>query len=87
MKIEPQGTPSTAHPKDITPEFEAGTEPRVHRRTTVTVERETISVLVRRSVVEPVTESGGEQMASGSPDKNLPEAPPEMPNGLAGDKP
>jgi hypothetical protein len=57
MKIEPR--PATHH-EDTTAEFEAGTgtrvQPKVHRRTTVTVERETLSVLIPRSVVEPANQ-------------------------------
>jgi hypothetical protein len=51
MKIEPRRLPQaqpTAQQDDTTTEFGAGTEPRIYRRTTVTVERETVSVLLRR---------------------------------------
>ena len=67
-----------AHREHITPEFEAGTEPRVHRRTTVTVERETLSFLASRAVAEPVVtppaHPAGEEIAPGPPDEKLPEA-------------
>jgi hypothetical protein len=53
MKIVPRRTlvaEEAAHQEDTTAEFEAGTEQRGHRRMTVTVERETLSVLMRRAV-------------------------------------
>jgi hypothetical protein len=45
MEIEPR--PQAAEDEDTTAEFEAGT-PMAHRRTTVTVERETLSFIIRR---------------------------------------
>jgi hypothetical protein len=62
MKIEPRRAPlaeAAAHQDDSTPEFEAGTVPAVHRRTTVTVERETLSILMRRTRVAPADEPAG----------------------------
>jgi hypothetical protein len=62
MKIEPRRAPlaeAAAHQDDSTPEFEAGTGPTVHRRTTVTVERETLSILMRRPIVAPADELAG----------------------------
>jgi len=56
MKIEPRrSTPAkqTAQQEDTTTEFEAGAETRVHRRIQVTVERETVSFLIRQVVAEP----------------------------------
>ena len=73
--------------EDTTTEFEAGTERMAHRRTTVTVERETVSVLIQRPVAEPPAQSAGEENAPEPPDKNLPEELPEMPNYLTGGKP
>jgi hypothetical protein len=74
MKIEPRRAPlaeQAAQQEDTTSEIEAG--PRVHRRIQVTVERETLSFLVRRPMApsaEPPAdidsiptqiEAGGEQ--------------------------
>jgi hypothetical protein len=78
MKIEPRLASQAEQPapqEDTTTEFPAGTEPMAHRRTTVTVERETLSYLIRRPV-------GGaaEQPADG-------ESAPETPNELSGGKP
>lgn len=38
-----------AQQEDTTAEFEAGMEQRGHRRMTITIERETLSVLMRRA--------------------------------------
>jgi hypothetical protein len=68
MKIEPRRAPLAEVPAlqdDSTAQFEARTEPTVYRRTTVTVERETLSVLVRRTVVAPEDELAG---ADSNPD-------------------
>ncbi len=56
MKIEPRRAPPTeeaAHQDDTTGELEPGAGRTGHRRTTVTVERETLSFLVRRTVANP----------------------------------
>jgi len=52
MQNEPKRAPlgeQAAHQEDTT-ESEAGTAPVVHRRTILTVERETVSILIRRPV-------------------------------------
>ena len=70
MKIEPRRAPlaeEAAHQEDTTPEFLAGAERRAHRRTTVTVERETLSILMRRTVVPPADEPAD---ADSSPNSN-----------------
>jgi hypothetical protein len=56
MKIEPRRAPPTeeaAHQEDTTTKFEAEPKRTAHRRTTVTVERETLSFLIRRTVANP----------------------------------
>ena len=61
MKNEVRRAPSAqepAHQEDTTTEFSAGTKQRVNRRTTVTVERETVSFLVRRPVLEGAVMEG-----------------------------
>jgi len=69
MEIEP---PRQATQKeDTTAEFEAGMQPMAHRRTVVTVERETVSVLIRRPAAGP---------ANQPPDEDLPAVRNE-PNG------
>lgn len=53
MKKLPRRAPlkgEAAQQEDTTPKSDAGTEPRAHRRTTVTVERETLSVFLRPAV-------------------------------------
>jgi hypothetical protein len=95
MKIEPRRAPleeAAAHQDDSTPEFEARAGHTVHRRTTVTVERETLSILIRRPVAEPMA-NPADQLAegeivstetlSGTPDKS----PPALRNELSGGKP
>jgi len=74
MKIKPRRAPvveEASHPKDTTLEFEAGSRHRVHRQTTVTVERETVSFLIRRPVAGPETAPAA-QLADG---KRAPEMP------------
>jgi quercetin dioxygenase-like cupin family protein len=69
MNIEPRrGTPAkqTAQQEDTTTEFEAGAETRVHRRIQVTVERETVSFLIRRVVIEPSAASAEHSSAAES---------------------
>ena len=78
MKIEPNREPlaeQAAQQEGITTEFEAGTEPRVLRRTTVTVERETISVLMRRAAAGPQNQPAPRESAAEPLDKNLPASP------------
>jgi len=78
-----------AQPEDTTTEFTAGTEQRVNRRTTVTVERETVSFLRRRPVVEKHTAGAAEpptlEDAPAMPDKFL--TAPEMPDAAGESKP
>jgi len=55
MEIEPSRMPlaeQATQQEDTTREFEARTEAMAHRRTTVTVERETLSFIIRRPIVE-----------------------------------
>jgi hypothetical protein len=83
MKIEPRKGPvaeEATHSEDTTTEFKAGPQRLGHRRTTVTVERETVSFLLRR----PVTPEANEPEP---PDNNLPAAALEMLNELSGGKP
>jgi hypothetical protein len=97
MKIEPRRASlaeEAAHQEDTTPEIFLGTEHRAHRRTTVTVERETLSILMRRPVAGPVAESAaqpaeGETVpeTSEEPGKNLPATPPALRNEFGGGKP
>jgi hypothetical protein len=78
MKSEPRPAPQAepaAQDEDTTPELAAGMPPMAHRRTTVTVERETVTFLIRRPVVSPA-----DRPAEG-------ESVPEMPNELSGGKP
>jgi hypothetical protein len=66
MKIVPRRAAQAddaAQQEDTTTEFPAGPEQMVHRRTTVTVERETVSFLMRRPVAEPVV-TGADQPVS-----------------------
>jgi hypothetical protein len=80
MKIIPRAAPlaeQTVRQEDTTAEFQAGTERRVHRRTTVTVDRETLLVLTHRSVVEDATETH---------DQLLLAAAPETPDEVSGGK-
>ena len=78
-----------AHHEDTTTEFEAGTEQRVSRITTVTVERETVSFLRRRPVVEKHAAGAAEpatlEDAPAMPDKFL--TAPEMPDAAGESKP
>jgi hypothetical protein len=106
MKNLPNRPPlaiDAAHQDDITAEFEAnfearieaGTELRAHRRTTVTVERETLSVLTRRTVPEAATEPGavpstdlaGRQIVPKPANENPPASTSASPNDLAASKP
>jgi hypothetical protein len=97
MKIEPHRAPlaeAAAHQDDSTAEFEAGTVQTVHRRTTVTVERETLSILMRQPVAEPVAEPSAQpadaETVLEKPEiagKNLPAALPALQNELSGGKP
>jgi hypothetical protein len=82
MKDLPRRLPlaeETAHQEDITPEFEAGTEPRAFRRTTVTIERETLSVLTRRAIPEAVGGRVVTPAAHPSEGEIAPEAPDPTP--------
>lgn len=69
-----------ARQEEATSDLEAGTGPRAHRRTTVTVERETISFVVRRSAETPsvgsAAQPAGVEAALELPDKILPAALP-----------
>jgi hypothetical protein len=94
MKIQSRRTPPPEEPVQQEParlDVELGTEPRAHRRTTVTVERETLSVLLRRTISEPVTASAprtkDEQTGLESADRNLSVASPPAQNELDGGKP
>jgi hypothetical protein len=94
MKIEIRKAPPTeepAHHEDTTPEFEAGVRRTAHRRTTVTVERETVSFLVRRSVAEVAVadnaRQAGAQDAPKTPHKLLPAALPDPSDEASGGKP
>jgi len=94
MKNEVRRAPSAqepAHQEDTTTEFSAGTKQRVNRRTTVTVERETVSFLVRRPVLEGAVMEGavmegaasdiarhaGAEGSPDAPDKSLPAMTPD----------
>ncbi len=94
MKIKRHRAPlaaSAAQQDDSTPDFKARTEPPVHRRTTVTVERETVSVLMMRTAEDRVSVSvfqpQGEEISQEAQTESLPEVSPEMLNDLTGDKP
>jgi Arc/MetJ family transcription regulator len=66
MKVRPRrGAPlgQAAHKEDTTAEIEAGAPNQVLRRTTVTVERETVSVLMRRTVTAPAVSFGEDPAA------------------------
>jgi len=97
MKIVSRKEPvaeEAAQEEDTTAKF-AGAEARVHRRTTVTVERETLSILMRRPVVEPdgadaaanVGRPAGEESVPEPQDKELTAASPQMRDKLRGGKP
>ncbi len=85
MRIEPLKLPLAKEPaqqEDTTPEFEAGTGSRAHRRITVTVERETVSILTRRqaAAAQPASETTVPEPS----DKTLPaaaSAPQNEPSG------
>jgi hypothetical protein len=85
MKIDPRRAPlaeAAAHQEDSTPEIEAGQGLMVHRRTTVTIERETISILVRRTVAEvAVAQNASAENVSETPEKLLPATMPDDTNG------
>jgi hypothetical protein len=77
MKIAPRRAPlAAAHQDDSTPEFEGGAGPKVYRRTTVTVERETVLVLIRRSVLAPVDPPKESEDTQQRLDKTRPAASP-----------
>jgi hypothetical protein len=66
MHIKPRrGAPTeqAAHKEDTTAEIEAGPQNQVLRRTTVTVERETVSVLMRRTATAPAVASAADPTA------------------------
>ena len=69
-------TKEVAHQEDTTAEIDAGASHTAHRRTTVTVEREMLSVLVTRSIAEtvetPATPAGNQKTALDKPEENLP---------------
>jgi hypothetical protein len=86
MKNEPHKLPLTeeaARQEDTTPEFGAGAGRRAHRRMTVTVERETLSIFMRRPVVGAaaanvaanVNQPAGAESAPEPSGKDLPTAP------------
>jgi len=88
-----KAAPRAEHPaqqEDTTADFGAGTEPRAHRRTTVTVERETLSFLVSRPVAAsgagPGTQPRGGEATPEPLDRNVPANSPAQ-NELCGDKP
>jgi hypothetical protein len=88
MNIKVRKAPPTeeaAHQEDTTPEFEAGERRSTHRRTIVTVERETVSFLLRRSVAEvavaDVARQASADHAADKQDKRLPAARPDEANG------
>ena len=94
MKIVPRRSAEAidaAQHEDTTTEFPAGPEQVVLRRTTVTVERETVSFFVRRPVVEreavPAAQPAERDGAHQPQDRNLPAALPAMQNELDGGKP
>jgi len=72
-----------AQQEDTTPEFQTGTGRRAHRRITVTVERETVSILMRRTAAGPdvanvaanVDQPAVAESAPEPSDKDLPAAP------------
>ena len=82
--------PQSAQHEDTTTEFEAGAELRAHRRTTVTVERETISIFVRQPVAGAAVADSAQLAKTGDlpepPDRNLP-ASPAARNALSGGNP
>ena len=94
MKILPRRASlakQAAQQEDTTAEFEAGTELRAHRRTTVTVDRETVSFLVRRPAVEAALADAAQatsaEDAMEKPYRLLPAALPEQPDEASGGKP
>lgn len=90
MKIEPRRLPlaqEAEQQEDTTPEFETGTGSRAHRRITVTVERETVSILTRRQVIPVAAQPAGEEPAPEPSDETLPAATPAAQNEPSGGKP
>jgi hypothetical protein len=93
MRIVPRrATPpkQAAHQEHSTPEIETETGPIARRRMTITVDRETVSVRIRRPVAKP--ENSVAQSATGArmPEpqgKRLPAASPELRNALSGNNP
>jgi hypothetical protein len=74
MKIETHPAPppeEAMHQEDTTPEFGPAAQFTAHRRTTVIVERETLSFLVRRSLMETGATPTGQSPAA----KTVPETP------------
>ena len=72
MKILPRAAPlakQSVRQEDTTAEFQAGTERRVHRRTTVTVDRETLLVLRHQPLVDDATETHDPPLLAATPDK------------------
>jgi hypothetical protein len=89
MKTEPRRLPlakGAAQQEDTTPEFEIGTGSRAHRRITVTVERETVSFLVRRQAATVAAQAPSEESAPEPSDKTLPAALPAVHKELRGGK-
>jgi hypothetical protein len=93
MKILPRRPPpakQAAQQEDTTTEFETGDGPMAHRRVTMTVERETLSFLMRRPVAAPDAGLGAQpqdvEATPEQPDKNVPATPPAR-NELSRGKP
>ena len=90
MKIVSRKEPvaeEAAQEEDTTPEFETGTGIRVHRRITVTVERETVSIITRRQTAAATARPASAEMAPEPSDKTLPAALPAAQKELGGGKP
>jgi myo-inositol catabolism protein IolC len=90
MKILSRAAPlakQTVQQEDTTAEFQAGAEQRVHRRTTVTVDRETLLILTHRSVEEAAAaQTGSAEVATETHDQLLLAAAPETSDEVSGGK-
>jgi len=90
MKIKLRRAPGgeqAAHQEDTTTEFETGSRRWAHRRTTVIVERETVSFLIRRPAAANVAQTADAQGAWEPLGENLPAASPQRRNELSGGEP
>ena len=72
---------AAAHQDNSTPEIVARTEQTVHRRTTVTVERETVSLLIRRPVEGAANQPSEAENAPIPQAKDAAATPPGIPDG------